>query len=279
MFGVDATRLHDHPNLKDKKFDIILFTFPHTGVPNFSHGSIEGNKQLIRDFLKSAQHILKQDGEINITLKTTAPYDRWEFPDFAEYEVEPKSQHNFNAQLFPGYIHRSTVGHSHSVVNSGAARSYVFGRKKQTPQEQAQTFIMKRDNHDNGVAKALVLDRKQQSQVKARTMLAGTNRKHSDTENEDRDGDTISPSILFTLSIEFSYVYEQDLKTFITEILSSSSNAICNVLDIRRQFPEAVRPDTRQLNRVLYQMESQKQLKKGPPKGCNQKPTWKLAEE
>ena len=48
MFGVDATRLHDHPNLKDKKFDVIPFTFPHAVVPNFSHGSIEGKKQLIR---------------------------------------------------------------------------------------------------------------------------------------------------------------------------------------------------------------------------------------
>ena len=87
LFGVDATRLQDQPNLKDKKFDVILFTFPHTGVSNFTPGhsgpnpeSIEGNKQLICDFLKSSQHILKQDGEINITLKTTAPYDRWEFP-------------------------------------------------------------------------------------------------------------------------------------------------------------------------------------------------------
>jgi hypothetical protein len=31
LFGVDATKLHDHDVLKEKKFDIIIFTFPHTG--------------------------------------------------------------------------------------------------------------------------------------------------------------------------------------------------------------------------------------------------------
>ncbi len=50
-----------------------------------------------------------------------------------------------------------------------------------------------------------------------------------------------------------------------------------DVLDIRRQLPEAIRPDTRQLNRVLYQMEVFKKVKRGPSKTCNQKPTWTLA--
>ena len=63
LFGVDATELHNHSELKKKKFDVIIFT--HTGVSNFAPGqsgpkpaSIESNKTLIREFLKSAQHIL-----------------------------------------------------------------------------------------------------------------------------------------------------------------------------------------------------------------------------
>jgi phospholipid N-methyltransferase len=35
LFEVDA-KLHEHPDLRGKEFDIILFTFPHTGVPNFA---------------------------------------------------------------------------------------------------------------------------------------------------------------------------------------------------------------------------------------------------
>ena len=34
LFGVDATKLHDQVQLKDKEFDRIIFTFPHTGIPN-----------------------------------------------------------------------------------------------------------------------------------------------------------------------------------------------------------------------------------------------------
>ena len=67
-----------------------------------------------------------------------------------------------------------------------------------------------------------------------------------------------------------------DIEAFVTEILSASQNANFNVLDIRRLIPEAIRPDTRQMNRVLYRMESSHQLRRVPPKGSSsQKPTWK----
>jgi 25S rRNA (uracil2634-N3)-methyltransferase len=234
LFGVDAAKLHDHVLLKDKKFDIIIFTFPHTGIPNYAKGfggpnpkSIEENKTLIRKFLASAQHILADDGEIIITLKTSAPYDKWTFPDFAQFEIEPKSQHSFNAKLFPGYTHRSTKGHVKSVEN-GHAKSYAFSRKR------------KQDNTTS-------------------------------CENA-----SFCPSLPFKLSVEFSTVEDKDVELYVIELLalSETSNAQCNVLDIRRSFPEGIRPDTRQLNRVLYQMESSKLLKKGPPHGSNQKPTW-----
>ncbi|KAL7529751.1 hypothetical protein ACHAWF_007552 [Thalassiosira exigua] len=236
LFGVDATKLHHHPDLKDEEFDIVLFSFPHTGTPNFACGqsganpkSIEDNKQLIRDFLRSAQHVLTSDGEINITLKTSAPYDKWTFPDFAGYDIEHKSQYDFDSQLFPGYIHRSTKGHVHKV-KTGSATTYVFSRRN----------------------------------------------KHDRDENGNTAG--FSPPLSFTVSIEFLPVDDDYAKAIVMEILSVSQEESWNVLDIRRRFPEATRPDTRQLNRVLYQMESSNQLIKGAPKKVNQKPTWKLAE-
>ena len=54
LFGVDATKLHDHSVLKEMSFDLILFTFPHTGVSNYALGvkgpnpaGIESNRKLI----------------------------------------------------------------------------------------------------------------------------------------------------------------------------------------------------------------------------------------
>jgi hypothetical protein len=234
LFGVDATKLHDHVQLKDEKFDIVIFTFPHTGIPNYAKGlrgpnptSIEENKKLIERFLASAQHILADDGEIVVTLKTSAPYDKWTFPDFAQFEIEPKSQHSFSPGLFPGYTHRSTLGHVHSVEN-GKAKSYVFSRKR------------KRGN--------TTLD----------------------------ENASFCPSLPFKLTVEFLTMEDRDVELYLIELLASysTSDSRCNVLDIRRLFPEGIRPDTRQLNRVLYQMESSTLLKKGPPNGTNQKPTW-----
>ncbi|KAL7453534.1 hypothetical protein ACHAWC_005199 [Mediolabrus comicus] len=238
LFEVDATELHSHPQLVKKKFDVIIFTFPHTGVSNFICGhsgpnptSIESNKQLIRDFLKSAQHIIARNGEIHVTLKTSAPYDKWTFPDFARYEIEPKSNYGFNLHLFPGYVHQSTKGHM--KVNNGMAKTYVFSTKRN------------RDGNEIGEAKEEV----------------------------------VAASTPFTLSMQFTVTNDDDIERLVLEVLSFCQDAKRDVLDIRRQLPEAIRPDTRQLNRVLYKMELLKRVKRGPSKTCNQKPTWTLQDE
>jgi len=57
MYGLDATKLHTYGT-----FDIIMFTFPHTGVPNNQKDSIRSNQNLLRGFLKSAQHVLAPNG-------------------------------------------------------------------------------------------------------------------------------------------------------------------------------------------------------------------------
>ena len=83
----------------------------------------------------------------------------------------------------------------------------------------------------------------------------------------------------FKLSIEFIPMDDEDVENFVSETLKQVvyfNRKNLNVLDIRRRFPEAIRPDTRQLNRVLYDMESSGRLKKGPPKRSNRKPTWCL---
>ena len=247
LFEVDATELHSHPQLAKKKFDVIIFTFPHTGVSNFVCGhsgpnptSIESNKQLIRDFLKSAQHILTRDGEIHVTLKTSAPYDKWTFPDFARYEIEPKSNYGFNLHLFPGYVHQSTKGHM--KVNNGMAKTYVFSTKRKH-----------RAGNKIGEAK-----------------------EEEDEEEEEEEEEVFVASTPFTLSMQFNVANDDDIERLVTEVLSICQDTKRDVLDIRRQLPESIRPDTRQLNRVLYEMELLKKVKRGPSKSCNLKPTWTL---
>lgn len=234
LFNVDATKLHDDERLKHEKFDIIMFTFPHTGSPNFMRSfrgpspvAIRENKKLIEQFLLSAQHIMTNTGEIQITLKTSAPYDQWDFPNFfgnEKFQIEERSHHNLDTRLFPGYVHRSTKGEVHGVnaVKNGNARVFVFGKKDSTPTIQSSFECRSR-----------------------------------------------------TVTVLMSNVTDDDIADMAKELLKSSEDAM-NVLELRRKFGEAVRPDTRQLNRVLYRLESKARIVKGPPtyKKPN-KPTWK----
>lgn len=229
LFDVDATKLHEDDRLKNEKFSIIMFTFPHTGTPNSSPSSIEDNKKLIEKFLMSAQNVLTDGGEIQITLKTSAPYDSWSFPKFFagdKFQIEERSHHKLDTSIFPGYVHRSTKGEVHGFksVKNGNARVHVFGKKDSPPAVSSIDLF----------------------------------------ENRSR-----------TMSIFIDEVNDDDIAEVANQILQTSKEPM-DVLELRRKFAEAIRPDTRQLNRVLYSMKSNAHIEKGPPthKKPN-KPTWK----
>ena len=78
LYEIDATALH---TAELGKFDLVFFTFPHTGVPNGQPDSVPSNQNLLRSFLRSASLILEPGGEIQITLKTGSPYNEWRLPE------------------------------------------------------------------------------------------------------------------------------------------------------------------------------------------------------
>lgn len=269
LFGVDATKLHDHPQIgkgTSKKFDLIVFTFPHTGIPNRKPESISSNKLLIRNFLDSAQHVLTTKGEICITLKTGQPYDKWAFPELGEAKqiaLMQTGKYPFFDHSFPGYVHRSTLGVKRGVpkVRSGNAISYTFGKL-----EYSQGGCSSHSSREEITSTI-------ESSPGQRTL---TLLLCPITDDED-----VADQVKFILSSSFSPIRHKSQSMKIKETVASSDDPSkakslthqkqkgVTVLDIRREIPEAIRPDTRQLNRVLYGLEKRGYIRKNPPPSSN----------
>ncbi|XP_054796999.1 heavy metal-associated isoprenylated plant protein 41-like [Prosopis cineraria] len=79
LHGVDATEMKSHDDLKMKKFDRIIFNFPHAGFhgKEDSFSLIQEHKNLVRGFFMNARSMLRPDGEIHVNHKTTPPYHYW----------------------------------------------------------------------------------------------------------------------------------------------------------------------------------------------------------
>lgn len=61
LFNVDATRLHKYPAFKGRRWDRIVWNFPHAGKSITDQDrNILSNQQLILDFLRCAPHCLVQ---------------------------------------------------------------------------------------------------------------------------------------------------------------------------------------------------------------------------
>lgn len=131
LFEVDATNLQSYGL---GMFDICIFSFPHTGVPNNDPNNVASNRALLTGFLRSVQHVLKPDGQVQITLKTGEPYDRWELPRLLsdECDLHLTSTHPLDKSQFTGYVHRLTVGATGKMtqVRDKGAKVYSFERRQ-----------------------------------------------------------------------------------------------------------------------------------------------------
>ncbi|XP_057520354.1 uncharacterized protein LOC130800759 isoform X2 [Amaranthus tricolor] len=106
LHEVDATKMKLHTDLKMRKFDRIIFNFPHAGF----HGRednpliIKKHRRLVHDFFHNARGMLRLNGEIHVNHKTSAPFCNWNLEELASqnslvlFDCVP-----FRIENYPGY--------------------------------------------------------------------------------------------------------------------------------------------------------------------------------
>eukprot|EP01134_Creolimax_fragrantissima_P005388 CFRG5388T1 len=106
VHDVDATNLIETlpKGLQCKKFDRIVFNFPHTGKQR-----VHLNRMLLHDFFVSAKGFVQENGEIHCTLKNKPPYCGWDIEKQAERAgLVMVDQKRFEFSSFKGYRHVTT---------------------------------------------------------------------------------------------------------------------------------------------------------------------------
>ncbi|KAI8825640.1 uncharacterized protein EV422DRAFT_549662 [Fimicolochytrium jonesii] len=142
MHGVDATELDTWKHAKKLSFAKIVFNFPHVGAGiKDKHRNILANQTLLFNFFHSALPKLAPSGEILVTLKCGDPYDLWDVKAQARKTGQLNSSRSFafDADLYPEYSHRRTlgfvegvsVGSNEEILKAGVPRMYgVAGKGK-----------------------------------------------------------------------------------------------------------------------------------------------------
>ncbi|KAJ1290118.1 hypothetical protein BS78_02G218200 [Paspalum vaginatum] len=106
IHGVDATEMRFHTDLKNKRFDRIIFNFPHAGFKGKEDDMhmINSHRLLVWGFFSNARHLVRRYGEIHVTHKSGLPYDRWNLEHLAsEASLAMIDKVLFQKKDYPGY--------------------------------------------------------------------------------------------------------------------------------------------------------------------------------
>ncbi|KAJ0249977.1 Heavy metal-associated isoprenylated plant protein 41 [Hirschfeldia incana] len=113
LHGVDATKLQLHPHLNCRRFDRIIFNFPHAGFHGKETDSslIKKHRELVFGFLHGASHMLRADGEVHVSHKNKAPFCHWKLEELASKCSLALTQCvAFDKSEYPGYENKRGDG-------------------------------------------------------------------------------------------------------------------------------------------------------------------------
>ncbi|KAF7059369.1 hypothetical protein CFC21_066281 [Triticum aestivum] len=94
LHSVSVKKMKKRTDLKPRRFDRIVFNFPHAGA----------HRLLVQRFFRNASKMLRPLGEIHVSHKTGQPYNRWEIEGLAlEFSLLKSEMVAFRKEDYPGY--------------------------------------------------------------------------------------------------------------------------------------------------------------------------------
>ncbi|PKU79346.1 uncharacterized protein At4g26485-like [Dendrobium catenatum] len=108
LHEINVKDMHEDDFLKAKRFDRIIFNFPHSGHEIGLHERDEElilrHRELLRDFFSSARCLLSKNGEIHVSHRDDEPYTQWRIRSSANKRgLILKEMVEFQKEDYPGY--------------------------------------------------------------------------------------------------------------------------------------------------------------------------------
>ncbi|KYN37065.1 GTP-binding protein 5 [Trachymyrmex septentrionalis] len=159
LFDVDATKLEECLSLKSRRFDKIIFNFPHAG----GKMRIERNRDLLKDFFVSSERMIKENGQILVTLcngQGGTPMDEprrrwddsWKIVEMAAHgnfiltRIEPFLWQSFQNYIVTGYRSLDKQFHTAGSLTHFFTKAELPMMHNIAPSNKIHTFKYTVDN-------------------------------------------------------------------------------------------------------------------------------------
>ncbi|CAL5073745.1 unnamed protein product [Urochloa decumbens] len=113
LHGIDVERMKFHADLKNRRFDRIVYNFPHAGFKGkeYEVHMIKLHKKLVNGYFRNACCLLRPCGEIHVSHKTGASYEKWNLEGIAaKFSLILAEKVGFQKADYPGYNQKKGDG-------------------------------------------------------------------------------------------------------------------------------------------------------------------------